>query len=478
MDYLTFVNGAKAMLIAPAGYGKTYSIVECLKYTTGKQLILTHTHAGVAAIKEKIKVAGIANKKYHIETICGFAQKYVHAFYTGENMPVPEDPKYFPFIISEACNLFSVEQVKKIVEVTYSGLFVDEYQDCSKKQHEMIMALSSVLPTRILGDPMQGIFDFNGDIVDLDSDIEGFDIYRLDTPHRWYINGSSNLGDALKTIRDSLENGQIIDLNNYKDIAGLEIHSVTSQDIWQYTSDYRRELNRQIANSDSLLILVPNIFAKSNINSRKRLKTQIDYTKSLVMIEAIDQEDLYKVATKIDEIINAPESYIQLKDGVLSILFNAGDINNWFNDTGLKNKRNQNEKVESEKLKEMFDDFIVNPSPSAMFVILKKLKEDFQFKYGREELLNGIMNALETARYENISVYEGMKQHRNVIRRIGRKVTGKCLGTTLLTKGLEFNTVVILDAHEFNCPKHLYVALTRCCKKLIVFTENMLLSPS
>jgi AAA domain len=477
MDYSEFVNGAKTMLIAPAGYGKTYTIVECLKHTMGKQLILTHTHAGVAAIKEKIKTAGIENKKYQIETICGFAQKYVNSFYSGDDMPEQEEKRYFPFIIEQACDLFRIDQVKKVIELTYSGLFVDEYQDCSKKQHEMIIALSDTLPTHILGDPMQGIFDFNGDIVDLNSDIDDFEISRLDTPHRWYNNGKNALGYALKTIRDSLENGQSIDLNTYRSINGLEIYSVGPREIWQPMSNYRRTINRQISNSSSLLLLVPNVYSKSNINSRKKLKAQIDYTKSLNLIEAIDQEDLYKLAVNIDGIINSPESFIQIKDNVLSMIFNVSDINQWFNSTGLKNKRNPDEKIKSEKMGKMLDDFIDTPFPSAMLVILKKLKEDFKFKYGREELFNGIMKALETATHENISVYEGMKQHRNVIRRVGRKVTGKCLGTTLLTKGLEFDTVVILDAHEFDCPKHLYVALTRCCKELIVFTENMILSP-
>ena len=52
MDYQAFVDSDKSLLVAPAGYGKTFTIVECLKHTTGKQLILTHTHAGIAAIKE------------------------------------------------------------------------------------------------------------------------------------------------------------------------------------------------------------------------------------------------------------------------------------------------------------------------------------------------------------------------------------------------------------------------------------------
>ena len=87
------------------------------------------------------------------------------------------------------------------------------------------------------------------------------------------------------------------------------------------------------------------------------------------------------------------------------------------------------------------------------------------------------MKALEQAILCNTSVSDAMIDQRNRIRRSGRKVKGKCLGTTLLTKGLEFDTVAILDAHNFDCPKHLYVAITRACKKLVIFTENTTLSP-
>lgn len=483
LDYSAFVNGKKTMLLAPAGYGKTHTIVECLKYTTGKQLILTHTHAGVAAIKEKIKAAGIENRKYHIETICSFAQKYVHAFYTESDIPEQENKNYFPFIIEKASALFNIAQVKKVIEVTYSGLFVDEYQDCLKTQHQMIMVLSNLLPTHILGDHMQGIFNFNGEIVNFDSDIKDFEISRLDTPHRWYKNGRHPLGDSLKTMRASLEDKQSINLSDYENIKCLYFYVVAPGDITVRDSRYKRLLNGVINNPNnrselnSLLILVPNTYEKSNINKRKRLRAQINYNKSLTLIEAIDDKDLYKVAKNIDKVINSPKSYMQLKKNILRHIFNAKDINNWFSDNGLKNKTTPQEKMKSYKLKSHLDNFIANPSPFAMLTIIKNLIEKFKFKYGREELLKGIMKALYTATHENTTVYEGMKRHRNVVRRIGRKVTGKCLGTTLLCKGLEFDTVVILDAHEFDCPKHLYVALTRCCKKLIIFTENLILSP-
>ena len=70
-----------------------------------------------------------------------------------------------------------------------------------------------------------------------------------------------------------------------------------------------------------------------------------------------------------------------------------------------------------------------------------------------------------------------MKKNRDVLRRVGRNIKGRCIGTTLLTKGLEFDVVIVLNAHLFTNPKHLYVALTRASKKLIVISQNSILNP-
>ena len=56
MNYANFISKEKSLLIAPAGFGKTYSLANCLEQTPDdkRQLILTHTHAGIASIKEKV----------------------------------------------------------------------------------------------------------------------------------------------------------------------------------------------------------------------------------------------------------------------------------------------------------------------------------------------------------------------------------------------------------------------------------------
>ena len=498
MDYQAFVDGDKTLLIAPAGYGKTYTIVECLKYTTGRQLILTHTHAGVAAIKEKIKKSSISANQYNIETISSFAQKYVNSFYVGADIPDQEKPKeYHPFLIDKAQTIFNSKTIKSVIKATYTGLFVDEYQDCTLHQHKMIMALSESLKTHILGDPLQGIFNFNGDLVDFETDLSDFEkAPDLSTPHRWYQDGNnSELGEKIREIRCFLERQDTIDFSS-NDIEGLCIINVNPDDIRYPRSEYRKWLNELISNPqnnpvfDSLLIIVPEYeevkpngvkLPRGNIKDRAQIRAQIDYSKSLTLLEAIDDKSFYSLAKEIDRlnlsIGKAKNPINKIKKNVLEKIFHKTELNNWFNETGLKIKRSETDKMTVNTLQELINLFVSHPSPENFKKILLMLKNNLKIKYKRDELLHAIVKSLKYSELEGTSVYVAMKNHRNQIRRSGRKVKGKCIGTTLLTKGLEFDTVAILGADKFNCPKHLYVALTRCCKKLIIFSSQNTLSP-
>ncbi len=273
MNYVAFISSSKSLLVAPAGYGKTYSIAECLRHTPDnqKQLILTHTHAGVASIKEKVSDRGVESSKYHIETITGFAQKYVLAFCDSAEIPPQEEKGYFDTIIENAIGLFSLDSVKRIVMCTYDGLFVDEYQDCTKKQHQIIKFLSEVLPTRLIGDGMQGIFDFNDTLVDLENDLEDFS-YRatLDIPWRWRKEGNNEaLGDSIKEIRAILEsNNKVVDLRDYPSIT---YYIINENDIYQASTVYSSQIGKLIRNTvvlpehESLLLIVPDDYQSSNL---------------------------------------------------------------------------------------------------------------------------------------------------------------------------------------------------------------------
>jgi superfamily I DNA/RNA helicase len=497
MDHKAFIEGKKTLVIAPAGHGKTHTIVECLKLTTGRQLVLTHTHAGIASIKEKILKEGLEPKMYHIETISSFIQKYVHAFYCGSDIPVQDAKYYHDFVLNKALSIFKSALVRKVVNSTYSGLFVDEYQDCTVKQHAVIMTISEDLPTHILGDPLQGIFDFNGQCVSFEDDLKSFVRFPdLPTPHRWYKEGhNKSLGDKIKHIRSLIEQNKPIPLKD-DNPNGFHVFTISRDDIYKPDSKYRQYLDGILKNKkklpefDSLLILTPEYMEngphgkpvrKGDITHRSRLKSLIDYSRSLQLIEAIDDKTFYSLARAADAIIEnigtARKKINRVKKDLLDSLFNATDITTWFNSDGLKKKRDVAEAALSLQLALKFEAFINLPGPKQLADILIYLRQNLKFGYRRDEVFRSLIKALYTAASKKIPVFEAMKENRNVIRRTGRKIHGKCLGTTLLTKGLEFDTVVVLDANKYDNPKHLYVALSRCCKRLIIFSETSVLTP-
>ena len=469
MDYAKFVSKPKSMIVAPAGYGKTHAIAICLKHTKGRQLILTHTHAGVASLKEKIVQQGINNKHYHVETITGFAQKYVNAFYCGKDIPEQEDNTYFPFILEQAKGILKINSIKDVIKVSYNGLFVDEYQDCIIGQHNFINTISEILPTRILGDSLQGIFDFHGDsLVDFDEDLNDFEkLPDLTEPWRWEKN-NPGLGECLKKIRSLLEERKEIDLDLFK--PSIEVHLVNEEDKYKPKTNYKNII-WGLVGEKNVLIIHP---ISTNINVRKKFVNQFD--NKFYLVEAIDEKDFYRFSKEFDKMNSS--NFCKILYNLFPNLFNGKtSIEKWFNESGVKKKRSESDKnlvcpidEDIKKIKRKF-------SLSLILEILKKTKKLPGIKCYRRELFYNLCKALGQAEYKGILVYEVMKEIRNIKRRIGRKISGRCIGTTLLTKGLEFDTVAVLDAHKFKCPKNFYVAITRACKKLIIFTNNKILSP-
>lgn len=465
MDYESFINRDRVLLKAPAGYGKTYTLSMCLKHTEGRSLVLTHTHAGVYSIKQKLKDTGISLKKYSVETITSFAQRYVDYFYVNGDKPSQEDSaNYYPFIVNQAKVIFSKPAIKRVLKATYSGLFVDEYQDCTLNQHLMLRSVMDCFPVRVLGDPLQGIFDFNDELVDFDRDLDDFEIFPpLNIPQRWNQVGANRLGAALADIRLKLEGRLPIDLLDYTD--QIEVILAKEHEKHIFRSDYFQVIKR-LDNEKSLLVLHPDSRNnKPRINFSKRFK-------NIASIESIDDKDFYKLAKMID---NLDMDRLLLGIRELSFfIFNKTGIERWFNDKGFKNKKDQLDKERVSKILDLID---ACDSVGVVGQILSLVQNLPKVDCSRRELFKSLLKAIEIASLNSVTVLEGMREQRNSIRRAGRRVEGRHIGTTLLTKGLEFDVVVVLDAHKIESFKHLYVALTRCRKRLVLITENAELQP-
>jgi DNA helicase-2/ATP-dependent DNA helicase PcrA len=150
-------------------------------------------------------------------------------------------------------------------------------------------------------------------------------------------------------------------------------------------------------------------------------------------------------------------------------------LNEWFTKDDFKKFKKAEKIIRIKEIVDAVVDIEINFKLSYIPAILRSINKLPDIKCYRRELLRAIIHALHLAEENNISVYEAMVLSRNKARRAGRKVYGRCIGTTLLTKGLEFDTVVVLNAHKFD-KKNFYVALTRARKELIVFSNSPLLT--
>lgn len=203
-------------VLAPAGHGKTEAIVKAAKLGRGA-LILTHTHAGVHALRSRLRRLGVPSNAASVETIAGWSLKYANAFPTVGNPPngLLKAKEDWERISRGADSVLALMAVRNVITCSYDRVFVDEYQDCDSLHHALVMTLSTILPTVVFGDPMQGIFEFTGDSIRWTEHVTpNFPLAaELLVPRRWE-GKDPTLGAWIAQTRGKLMRGEIIDLQS------------------------------------------------------------------------------------------------------------------------------------------------------------------------------------------------------------------------------------------------------------------------
>lgn len=184
-------------------------------------LILTHTNAGVVALRERLDRAGVPSKAYRLLTIDGFAMRLVSMFPKRAEcdpalLTLAHPATDYPNIRVAAAKLLKAGHVNDIISASYARLIIDEYQDCSIRQHAIAWYAAKILSTCVLGDPMQAIFGFNktDDLAKWDDHVCTYFpvVSELATPWRWINAGAEALGEWLLEVRRKLLSGEPIDL--------------------------------------------------------------------------------------------------------------------------------------------------------------------------------------------------------------------------------------------------------------------------
>lgn len=465
-DIDKFMNAHRACLVAPAGYGKTHTIIECLKHSTSRQLVLTHTHAGVAALKTKILAANIPASRYELSTISAIAQR-LSLFFTSPDQVSnggARNTQFFSWTLSRAKALLDCNFLKRVFAFSYGGIIVDEYQDCSIAQHELILSMAESLPLHVFGDPMQGIFCFAGQpIVDFEKHLASFDMYELDTPYRWKDSNPS-LGKEIALLRTDLKNGEAIDFSKLKVIQYEQVPMANCQ-------CRLSEICYHLKKDGATVIIV-----SDSMNRAARVSVARMFVGRCSILEAIDDKEFYVQAASVDGLTTS--NAMAVLYAIATSIFLKTGVEVWLNCKGLIRKRREEDKKAMRHLEASVMKLNEHPSPLCFGTCLSALHNLPNVTLLSHEKYYSLQSAIRIADNEGMSVVNAMIKERDIARSVGRKIRGFAVGTTLLTKGLEFDNVVVLDTgRKFNFRdaidrRHFYVAISRASKKVCIISAE------
>ncbi len=454
---------------APAGCGKTQLIADALaQYNDPKSvLVLTHTNAGVAALRARLQRCGVPSTAYRVSTIDGFAMRLAAKFpqRTGLDARVLElvNPNTdYPAIRVAAQRLLQLGHINDPIAATYSRMVVDEYQDCTQAQHAIICAIAQTLPTCILGDPMQAIFGFRDPLVNWDRDVQTVfpTIGALQTPWRWQLVGMDALGAWLLKARSLLEAGESVDLRGAPE--GVHWVQLTQgMELQQRLMAART----QAPNQDGRVLVVGDSI---NVNGRHQLTMQ---TPGATSVEAVDLKDLVTFARQFKPA--SPDALRQLASFAASLMTEVGTANLLSRVETIRSGRARTPPTSSEAAAVAF---MAAPSHTTSIDLLQSLAGQRDARVYRPEVLYCCISALRAAEGEGgflASAIQARERNRHQGRPLGRRA----VGSTLLLKGLEADVVVILEPERMTA-QHLYVALTRGARRVVVCSSTPLLTPA
>jgi hypothetical protein len=460
------LNSGLGLVVAPAGCGKTHLIANTLNTSQIKPyLVLTHTTAGVTALKQRLK--SIPAKNYVVTTIDGWALKI--AKYFPSLCPIKSRPEqgkvFYPELRQQVLELLRTGQINDLIQASYSRLLVDEYQDCDLKQHNLVQTLSTVLPTVVFGDPMQCIFNFGGPMPDWSKDVETYYplLMTLESPWRWRNAEAPVLGDWILQCRKTLFEENKVDLNscpthiNYRVLTGDSTIDMKNQQSVHYSLIKAHPKDTILVIGDSKRPSVGHKFAQR--------------TTSLDVVEPVDFAVVTCAAAQFDKTVGM--NLIRcILDTASTMMTNVEIPKTLQRINTIQSGKNRTPPTFTEHL---LLRLVQNYSRENILEAFVTIEEKSGVRIYRKSAFYALKDAiLLSMAFPDQSLYEAATKVREQRRRLGdKRISRRAIGSTLLLKGLECDHVIILDAGSMNS-NNLYVALSRGAKSITVFAQSNL----
>lgn len=468
IDLLAIKRGS---ITAPAGCGKTHLIANnLLRHQSEKPvLILTHTVAGVVALKARLQKLGVPSSSYRLMTVDGWAIKLANMFPARCGVPSSilniSDPKNdYRTIGKAAAELAKAGHIDDLLAATFSHQIVDEYQDCSQSQHALVYYSSRKLPTCVLGDPMQAVFGFTGPLPDWETHVCKYfpSSGELTTPWRWKNAGTEPFGRWLLEVRTALANGKAIDLSK----APPEVTWVHLDGSNDHLTRLKAGQTKPPGEKGTVLIMGDS----TNPPGQRQFASQ---TPGAVTVESVDLKDFILFALKFR--LDAPDALRQLLGFAESVMTNVGAANLLRRVTTIIAGRERKGATDAELAAVTFEQ---DRSYKNAVNVLVEVGKQAGSRQHRPTVMRACIFALNSANPDDPgSLHDAAIRAREENRLRGRPLPSRGVGSTLTLKGLEADVAVILDVTKMDA-KHLYVAMTRGSKALVVCSPSALLRPS
>jgi hypothetical protein len=471
MPEVDLLSIARGTVTAPAGCGKTHLIAQALgRHERPKPiLVLTHTNAGVAALRARLDQAGVKPSHYRLSTIDGWCMRLLTLFpkragHDPAILSVHNPRTDYPAIRRTAALLLRDGHVADVLAATYDRLVVDEYQDCSNVQHAIVAFAARSLDTCVLGDPMQAIFGFQGNaLADWSNHVCAYFpiAAELNTPWRWINAGEESFGRYLLDVRHSLIAGECVDLATApRNVLWMRLSGA---------SDHQDRLRAGgIAAGEGEKVLI--IADSRNPSGQRQFASQIA---GAVTVENVDMRDLVAFGEGLD--VTSPGALEHIVNFACQVMTNTGGTNLLARVATLRQGR---ERKPASPLEATAVRFAEAPCYRSAANLLVEIGKEHGVRTHRPAILRGALRMLKSCGDDAATTpAEAAIRERERSRLIGRPLARRTVGSTLLLKGLEADVAVILDPADMD-RRHLYVAMTRGAKRLVICSRQSRLTPA
>tara|TARA_B100001059_G_scaffold230987_1_gene266043 strand:+ start:1925 stop:3340 length:1416 start_codon:yes stop_codon:yes gene_type:complete len=452
---------------APAGCGKTQLIVEVLAIPTIKPyLVLTHTNAGVTALRKRLTRARVPAKNYVLSTIDGWSVRIASSFSHNCQIasPVENSRTYYPELRSVVSRYLATGSLHEVIRASYSRLIVDEYQDCNQEQHNIVCSIAQCIPTTVLGDPMQLIFNFRGTQIPnwQGQVLNHFPLLtELNTPWRWINVQNQELGEWVLECRRRLITGNSIDLRHSPNSVSHIQLSQNHQENMRLKSTAQYQL-RNAYPQDSLLVIGDSI----NANSRHLYASQ---NNGINVVEPVDLRDLITFAGQLD--VELGEQLATSVVNIFGALATGIGASTWIpRIRTILAGRNRSAPSLTEAA---IVAFIQTKAAANFLAIMNAVDADNNIRVYRRAAFRALNSAINSVVCDpSLSFKQGMEKAREILRQRGdTRIPNLAIGSTLLLKGLEADHSLIIDVTNMNS-QNLYVALSRGAKTISIASST------